>query len=351
MATGPALDRRIPLVTRPTPFEALPRLGAALGMAPGALWVKRDDVNGLGGGGNKARKLEYLCADAVAQRCDVLVTGGGQQSNHVRMTAAAANRLGLGCVVVVPGASPAVATGNVVLDELFGPEFVRLDDRADAGEGLDYYAVEAAILATADRLEAEGRRPYAIPVGGASAVGALGYVAAGEELLRQAVEATGAEPDVIVVADGSGGTHAGLAVGIGDHDRILGVDVGARPDVADVLPGKTAEVAALVGRPPPTGTVVVDHDQVGRRYADLTDACREAIVLAARTEGLLLDPVYTGKAMAGLMAARADGRIGPATRTVFLHTGGSPALFAAGVGEWLRAKTVPSSRDALDRSH
>ena len=238
MATGPALDRRVPLVTLPTPFEALPRLGAALGMAPGALWVKRDDVNGLGGGGNKARKLEYLCADALARGCDVLVTGGGQQSNHVRMTAAAANRLGLGCVVVVPGPAPAVATGNVVLDELFGPEFVRLDDRPDGGEGLDYYAIEAAILATADRLEADGRRPYAIPVGGASPVGALGYVAAGEELLRQAVEATGAEPDVIVVADGSGGTHAGLAVGIGDHDRILGVDVGARPDVADVLPGQ-----------------------------------------------------------------------------------------------------------------
>ncbi|MEA2828444.1 MAG: D-cysteine desulfhydrase [Actinomycetota bacterium] len=347
MTVGPALERRIPLVTLPTPFEPAPLLGAALGLAPGMLWVKRDDVTGLGGGGNKARKLEYLCADAVARGCDVLVTGGGQQSNHVRMTAAAACRLGLGCVVVVPGAPPAVATGNVVLDELFGPEFVRVGD----GEQLDYYAIEAAILAAADRLTVEGRRPYAIPVGGASPVGALGYVTAAAELLRQAVEATGAEPDVVVVADGSGGTHAGLAVGIGDHHRILGVDVGARPDVAEVLPAKAAEVAALTGRREPAGAPVVDRDQVGRHYADLTDACRDAIVLAARTEGLLLDPVYTGKAMAGLIAARADGRIGPESFTVFLHTGGSPALFMAGVGEWLRVKTVPAPRGTLDRTH
>jgi 1-aminocyclopropane-1-carboxylate deaminase/D-cysteine desulfhydrase-like pyridoxal-dependent ACC family enzyme len=350
MVTAPVLDQRIPLVTLPTAFEPLLRLGAALGMEPGALWVKRDDVNGLGGGGNKARKLEYLCADAAAQGCDVLVTGGGEQSNHVRMTAAAANRLGLGCVVVVPGGPPATATGNVLLDELFGPEFVRLDT-GPGDSGLDYYAVEAAIEATTARLATEGRRPYGIPIGGASPVGALGYVRAAAELLAQAVEATGGEPELVVVADGSGGTHAGLSVGIGDHARVLGVDVGARPDLDDVLPGKVARVAALAGMAEPTGTAVVDHAQVGRRYADLTDACRDAIVLAARTEGLLLDPVYTGKAMAGLLAARADGRIGPTTRTVFLHTGGAPALFAAGVGEWLRGATAPARPPGGDRSH
>ncbi len=332
----------------PTPFEPLPRLGAALGMEPGALWVKRDDVNGLGGGGNKARKLEYLCADAIARGCDVLVTGGGQQSNHVRMTAAAANRLGLACVVVVPGDLPASATGNVLLDELLGPETVRV---ATGGKELDYYAVEAAIVATTERLAGDGHRPYGIPVGGASPVGALGYVWAAAELLGQAVDAMGAEPEIVVVADGSGGTHAGLAVGLGDHGRILGVDVGARPDLDSVLPAKTAEVAALAGLPEPSGAVVVDHDQVGRAYADLTDACRDALVLAARTEGLLLDPVYTGKAMAGLVAARADGRIGPTTRTVFLHTGGTPALFAAGVGDWLRQKIGSSPPTAFDRSN
>jgi len=353
MPPGPALERRIPLVTLPTPLEPLARLGAALGMRPGALWVKRDDVNGLGGGGNKARKLEYLCADAAARGCDVLVTGGGQQSNHVRMTAAAANRLGLACVVVVPGDAPATASGNILLDELFGPETVRIVTTAGAPGpgGLDYHAVEAAIVATTERLAAEGRRPYGIPIGGASAVGALGYVRAAAEILLQAVEATGAEPDLILVADGSGGTHAGLSAGIGDHDRILGVDVGARPDLDAVLPAKAAEVAALVGRPEPVGTPAVDHDRVGRGYADLTDACRDALVLAARTEGLLLDPVYTGKAMAGLVAARADGRIGPFTRTVFVHTGGTPALFATGVAEWLRRGTRLSSRTAPDQSH
>jgi D-cysteine desulfhydrase family pyridoxal phosphate-dependent enzyme len=355
MDPGRALERRVALVGRPTPFEPLPRLGHALGMDPGMLWVKRDDVNGLGGGGNKARKLEFLCADAIHQGCDVLVTGGGQQSNHVRMTAAAANRVGLDCVVVVPGEAPATATGNVLLDELLGPAIVRLD-AGRAGGGLDYEAVEAAIVATTERLAAEGRRPYGIPIGGASPVGALGYVLATDELLGQAVEATGAEPDVIVVADGSGGTHAGLAVGVGDHGRILGVDVGARSDLDAVLPAKTAEVAALAGRSEPAGVPEVDHDQVGRHYADLTDACREALLLTARTEGLLLDPVYTGKAMAGLMAARARGRIGPATRTVFLHTGGTPALFAAGVGDWLRQAPGPvatgrSPRAGFDRSH
>ena len=349
---GRALDLRTPLIALPTPFEPLPRLAAALDMEPGTLWVKRDDVNGLGGGGNKARKLEYLCADAIGRGSDVLVTGGGQQSNHVRMTAAAANRLGLACVVIVPGDPPETATGNVLLDELFGPETINLlDNDASAAEGLDYYAVEAAIVATTERLVEAGRRPYGIPVGGASPVGALGYVRAATELLRQAVDAMGAEPEVVVVADGSGGTHAGLAVGFGSHDRILGVDVGARGDLDDVLPTKTAEVAALAGRSVPGGTPMVDHDQVGRCYADLTDACRDALVLAARTEGLLLDPVYTGKAMAGLIAARADGRIGPSTRTVFLHTGGTPALFAAGIGDWLRQAGVQSSQAVLDRSH
>lgn len=353
MTPDPDLDRRIPLITEPTPFEPLPRLGAALGMAPGALWVKRDDVTGLGGGGNKARKLEYLCADAIARGCDVLVTGGGQQSNHVRMTAAAANRLGLACVVVVPGDQPETPTGNILLDELFGPEVVRIGVGATGAgaTGLDYYAVEAAIDATADRLTAEGRRPYRIPIGGASAVGALGYVRAATELLAQAVAAWGAEPDLVVVASGSGGTQAGLAVGIGDHRRILGVDVGARPDLQAVLPAKAAEVAILDGQPGPTGTPMVDDDQVGRCYADLTDACRQALVLAARTEGLLLDPVYTGKAMAGLMAARADGRIGPATRTVFVHTGGTPALFAAGIGDWLRKAARHAPHPGVHRPH
>src|SRR5438046_3606098 len=163
--------KRVALAHLPTPLELMDRLGAALGFEPGALWVKRDDATGLAGGGNKARKLEFLCADALAQGCDTLVTGGGRQSNHVRMTAAAANRLGLRCAVVLGSEEPTVPSGNVVLDELLAPEMVWRG-------GLDYYGVEAAIEETCLRLEAEGRRPYRMPIGGASAVGALGYVKA-----------------------------------------------------------------------------------------------------------------------------------------------------------------------------
>jgi D-cysteine desulfhydrase len=195
---------------------------------------------------------------------------------------------------------------------------------------LDYYATEAAIEATCERLAAEGRRPYAMPIGGASPVGALGYVSGGDELLGQVPDL-----DVVVVADGSGGTHAGLAVALGDHAKVLGVDVGARPDLDDQVPAKAAQVAALAGRPSPIGTCRVDHSQVGGGYAVPTEAGREALHLAARLEGLVLDPVYSGKAMAGLVAARLDGRLAAGDRVVFLHTGGLPALFAGSFAEWL----------------
>jgi len=301
-------------------------------MEPGALWVKRDDLTGLGGGGNKARKLDYLCAAAQAADADVLVTGGGPQSNHVRMTAAAANRLGLDCAVVMAGPRPDVSTGNVLLVELFGPsvEWIGLDEGP-----MDYYAIEAAIEVTADRLAAEGRRPYRMPIGGASAVGALGYVHAAAELRSQAGGMLG-QIDAVVVAAGSGGTHAGLAAGLGDLGLVLGVDVGARPDLDGVVPAKAAEVAALAGLPAPRGRVRVDHDRVGPGYGAPTEECRQAVLLAARTEGLILDPVYTGKAMAGLIAARRAGALAPGTRTVFLHTGGMPALFAGAYAAWGR---------------
>src|SRR5437773_1733407 len=159
---GGVLDR-LTLAHLPTPLEPMDRLGAALDMEPGALWVKRDDCTGLAGGGNKARKLEFLRAEALAQGCDTLVTGGGRQSNHVRMTAAAANRLGLLCTVVLGSDEPSVPSGNVVLDELLAPQMIWT-------AGLDYYGVEAAIEKTCERLEAEGRRPYRMPSGGASAV-------------------------------------------------------------------------------------------------------------------------------------------------------------------------------------
>lgn len=300
------------------------RLAEYLGMESGVLWVKRDDATGLAGGGNKARKLEYLCADALDGGYDTLVTGGGRQSNHVRMTAAAANRLGLRCTIVVAGGRPTRPSGNVVLDELLGPEIVWSDDTG-------YYAIEAAIVRECERLSGQGCRPYSIPVGGASVVGALGYVAAADELMAQL-----GDVGLIVVADGSGGTHAGLVAGIGDHARVLGVDVGTRPDLDEQVQAKAAEAAELAGRPSPVGTSAVDHDRFGEGYGVPTDACREALMLAARLEGLILDPVYTGKAMAGMIAARRDGRIGATTRTVFIHTGGMPALFASSYAGWIR---------------
>ncbi|MGH9265137.1 MAG: pyridoxal-phosphate dependent enzyme, partial [Acidimicrobiales bacterium] len=252
-------------------------------------------------------------------------------SNHVRMTAAAANRLGLDCSVVMAGPRPDPASGNVLLVSLLGPEVVWSDVR----EGpMDYYAIEAAIVRTAERLAAEGRRPYAMPIGGASRVGALGYVRAAAELKEQAATALDGPIEVVVVADGSGGTHAGLAAGLGDLDLVLGVDVGARPDLDTSVPAKAAEVAVHAGLPAPAGQIRVDHARVGGGYGAATEECRAAVVLAARTEGLILDPVYTGKAMAGLIAARGDGVIGPATRTVFVHTGGMPALFAPAYASW-----------------
>src|SRR5688500_1985385 len=224
------------------------RLAAAIGLGAGRLWVKRDDLTGLGGGGNKVRKLEHLCADALAQGCDTLVTGGGRQSNHVRMTAAAANHLGLACTIVLGSDAPEQATGNVVLDQLLAPDIVW------AGP-LEYYDLEAAIEAEADRLREAGRRPYAMPLGGASTIGQLGYVRAALELREQLPETS-----LIATANGTGGTHAGLVAGWGDHDAVLGVDVGTRPDLDDVVPREAAAAAALADRAAPVGTCRIDHD-------------------------------------------------------------------------------------------
>ena len=319
------LPERVSLLSiTPTPLEPMDRLAAELGLPEGVLFVKRDDLTGVGGGGNKARKLEFLAADAIAQGCDVLVTGGGRQSNHVRISAAVANRLGLDCTVVVTGGSPTVPTGNVVLDLLLGADIVWSD-------ASDYYATEAEIEAVCARLSGEGRRPYRMPIGGASTVGALGYVSCTDELRAQLPDLT-----LVVTADGSGGTHSGLVAGLGDHAKVLGVDVGTRPDLGERVPEKAAETAALAGRAAPIGEVQLDVDRFGDGYAVPTPDGLEALRLAARTEGLLLDPVYTGKAMAGLIHAVRSGRITADDRVVFLHTGGLPALFARAYAEWVR---------------
>ncbi|MGH9038904.1 MAG: 1-aminocyclopropane-1-carboxylate deaminase/D-cysteine desulfhydrase [Acidimicrobiia bacterium] len=307
----------------PTPVEALDRLTKWLG-GP-RLLVKRDDLTGLALGGNKARKLEFLCADALTQGADVLVTGGGSQSNHARMTAAAANRLGLGCHLAVAGqAATDPPAGNLLLSHLLGAELHFTGTR-------DYYAAEAAITDLAAALEAEGHRPYPIPIGGASVTGVQAYAAAADELLDQ----LGEPPDWVVVADGSGGTHAGLLAGLGDRTRVLGIDVGTRPDLDSVVPALAGAAARASGRDEPQVEAIIDHGRFGAGYGQPTDTAREAIRAAARTEGLILDPVYTGKAMAGLIGWAREGRFAPGDTVVFWHTGGAPALFAEGYGAWL----------------
>jgi D-cysteine desulfhydrase family pyridoxal phosphate-dependent enzyme len=313
-----ALDRRVRLAALPTPLEPADRLAAALDMDAGALWIKRDDLTGLAGGGNKVRKLEYLCAEAVGLGADTLVTGAGVQSNHCRMTAAAANKLGMACTLVLSGTRPEHPSGNVLLDRLLGATVHWLDGTTSLGDELDQ-AIELA----GEQLQESGRRPYVIPVGGSNAIGGLGYVRAADELVDQL-------PDVetVVLATGSCGTHAGLVAGLGEHERVLGVRVGERLNIEELVATKASEIAALAGRAVPSGACVMDHDRLGDGYGAVTQEALDAIELAARTEGLILDPVYTGKAMAGLIAARRSGRIARNTRTVFLHTGGLPGLFA-----------------------
>jgi 1-aminocyclopropane-1-carboxylate deaminase/D-cysteine desulfhydrase-like pyridoxal-dependent ACC family enzyme len=298
------------------------RLGAELGFAPGALWVKRDDLTGLAGGGNKARKLAYLVADALAQGCDILLTAGAAQSNHVRLTAAAARMAGLDVMAVLGGERPERDEGNLVLGRLFGLEPVWVG-RYDA------YHLEEVLAETAVRLRAEGRRPYEIPLGGASPVGTMGYVVAADEL---SVEAPGA---VVYTATGTGGTQAGLVVGFGHHARVRGVDVGAVPDVDQRIDGLIAAAATLAHRPAPDGCLHLDRTQIGPGYATGTDAAREAMVLAARHEGLVLDPVYSARGLAGLIADRRAGRLEPDRPVVFLHTGGLPSLFTERTVAWL----------------
>lgn len=305
----------------PTPLEPADRLARAIGLPAGRLWVKRDDCTGLATGGNKARKLDLLVADALAGGRDVLVTAGGPQSNHARSTAAAAARAGLGCVLVFNADPPARMEGNQLLDHLLGAEArfvgpVAMDDLND---------IAGAI---ADELRATWRRPYLIPVGGSSPLGASAYVAAADEILA----ALGHEDLVVVTATGSGGTHAGLAARLG-HERVVGVDVGALADVAGVVRGLALDVAALAGLARPSGEPRLVHDQVGAGYGAPTAACLDALRLAARSEGLLLDPVYSGKAMAGLVDLVRAGL--SAKATVFLATGGVPALFTARYEDWL----------------
>ncbi|MDR7556024.1 MAG: D-cysteine desulfhydrase family protein [Armatimonadota bacterium] len=315
---------RLRLATLPTPLEEMPTLSAYLG-GP-RLLVKRDDMTGLAFGGNKVRKLEYLLGEAVDRGCDVVVTVGAAQSNHARATAAAARRLGLDAVLVLTGDEPLERQGNLLLDTIFGAD-IRIVDIDDD------YVLMGVVEDIARDLQRRGRAPYVIPPGGSAALGAAAYANAGLELLDQ-LNTRGIHADAIVHATGTGGTQAGLYTAcrlMQTRMEIVGVSAGPSRDVATARVRSLVEdLCGLLGidwRPHPDDIVVTD-EYVGEGYAVATPEGLDAIRLVARTEGLLLDPVYTGKAMAGLIDQVRRGRFRPDQNVVFWHTGGQPALFA-----------------------
>ncbi|MEI4472408.1 D-cysteine desulfhydrase family protein [Frigidibacter sp. MR17.24] len=310
---------RVLLAQLPTPLERLDRLSAHLGAE---IWMKRDDLTGFAGGGNKVRKLEYLMAEAKAAGADTVVTAGALQSNHARQTAAAATRLGMRAVLVlteaVAGRTAAYDRGgNLALDRLLGAEIRRLPAGSDGA---------AAFAETVAELEARGARVYPIPVGGSNLTGALGYARAAAEIEEQAA-AIGLAPARIVTGSGSAGTQAGLV--LGTAIPVLGISVASS---AAELAAKVGALVAEGARSLPAFAgaagreILVDDRFVGPGYGQPTEAMRAALQTVAELEAIFLDPVYSGKAMAGLIALAQEGRLeGP---SVFLHTGGMPAIFA-----------------------
>ena len=318
---------RVSLAHLPTRLEILPRLTEHLGGPE--IWVKRDDCTGLATGGNKTRKLEFSMGEALERDADTIITVGAVQSNHVRQTAAAACKLGMRCEVLlehrVSDPSELYRTsGNVLLDRIFGANLREYD------AGTDF---DVAMEEVAGEVRAAGGAPYIVPGGASNPVGALGYVGCGEELLQQCDEQD-VSFDHIVIATGSAGTHAGLVVGLrgsGSDLPILGIGVNAPQDVQEERVFRLAvETAGLVEKPGcvTRDDIVADCNYIGPGYGQPTAAMNEAVLLLARTEGLLFDPVYSGKALAGMIDYVREGRFGKGQRIVFLHTGGAVGLFA-----------------------
>ena len=323
---------RARLATLPTPLERGPQLPGGV-----RLWFKRDDLTGLGMGGNKVRKLEFLCGEAVAQGARSLVTVGASQSNHCRMTAAAGAVLGLEVHLVLSGQHPDRATGNQLLSRLFGAQF-----HFTGAEDSHWGELEIAREALTDELAAGGAAPYAIPIGGSTATGGVGYAVAWGELMDQCLR-QGIDPAAVVHTSSSGGTHAGLVAGRAlychanphlDHvAEVLAIGVAkgvnlGMPDVAE-LAADIVELAgghrALVD----ADDVHIDPNWIGDDYAVPTKAGDAAIRWAARHGGWVLDRVYSGKGFAGLVGNAEAGRWSPGSDVVFVHTGGMPAVFAA----------------------
>jgi D-cysteine desulfhydrase len=311
----------------PTPLEYLPRFSAALGSPK--VWIKRDDLLGLSPGGNKTRKLEFLVADALAQGADTLITCGAPQSNHCRITLSAAVKEGLACRFVieerVPGTYRRDASGNNFMFRLMGVETV---DVVPAGSDM-----AAAMQRVADGLQAEGRKGYIIPGGGSNAIGGLGYVACAQELQQQFFE-QGLRIDKLVVGSGSSGTHGGLLAGfLCNHVDIPIVGIGTSRDPADQDPLVHAEAQAVadllgLGITIPREAVLTFGDWWRPKYSVPNARMVEAVQMLARTEAILLDPVYTGKVMAGLIGLSRRGYFGRDENVLFMHTGGATALHA-----------------------
>lgn len=302
----------------PTPIEELPRLSDILG-GPKIL-VKRDDQTGLAFGGNKTRKLEFLVAEAQAQGAKTLVSGGALQSNHCRQTAAAAARYGLDCILVLNGEMPDKPSANLLLDQLFGAQIVTIADRKER---------DRVLQETFDKAIADGRKPYLVPYGGSSPTGALGYAFAVEEFLAQNIHT-----DWIVFGTSSGGTHAGLVLGqrrFGFKGKVLGISIDEpeewlKTHVSALASSASEKLGARIEFDPAEVLANADYCRAG--YGVLTDAEREAVKLFAKYEGLLLDPVYTGRAAAGMIDLIRKGYFKKDETVLFWHTGGQPALFA-----------------------
>jgi L-cysteate sulfo-lyase len=317
---------RIKLAHLPTPLEYLPRLTEHLG-GPG-IYVKRDDCTGLASGGNKTRKLEFLIADALEQGADTVITQGAVQSNHARQTAAAAATHGLGCELLFENriANPSndyLNSGNVLLDRIFGANTHHYPGGSD---------MNAAMEERAQQLRDEGLKPYVIPGGGSNPIGALGYVNCALELLHQANEQQ-LQVNHIIHATGSAGTQAGLVAGLrATHSRVpvLGIGVNAAQEAQEQkvyeLAVETAEYIGAGGCVQ-RSDVVANCDYVGPGYGVPTEGMREALLLLARLEGLLFDPVYSGKALAGMIDLAQGGHFASGDTIVFIHTGGSVGLF------------------------
>ncbi len=318
----------VPLCHQPTPLEFMPRMSESLG-GP-RLWIKRDDCTGLATGGNKTRKLEFLIADAIEKGADMLVTQGAVQSNHVRQTAAAACKFGLDCHALlerrVPGREDDYeTTGNVLFDQMFGTS---IEFRP---AGLDMNAEAQAVT---ERLAATGRKPYFIPGGGSNEIGALGYVSCAYELLDQ-IKANNLDVGWIVLATGSTGTHAGMLAGLhaaGSTIPVMGISVRQPEDKQIAAVHKLAVLTASKLTDTPLGVekVIVDDGYVGAGYGQPTQGTLDAINLIARREGLLFDPVYSGKGLAGMIGLAGQNFFESDKDVIFLHTGGAAALFAYG---------------------